>query len=105
MAVLSPRRRIPPKLSWSRQKNGTEPGGENVFPKTPVCVEAGEETNCQVLVNGCLGCRMTFGGQFLRQLPHRLVFQGSFRQDVFATRLSAVFLPRLDQLQRDSAVR
>ena len=38
---------------------------------------------------------MTFGGQFLRQLSHWLVFfQGSFGQEVFVTRLSAVFLPR-----------
>ena len=35
--------------------------------------EAGEETDCQALVDGCLGCRMPFDGQFLRQLPHRLV--------------------------------
>ena len=36
--------------------------------------EADEETDCQVLVVGCLGCRMTFGAQRLRQLPHKLVF-------------------------------
>ena len=27
-----------------------------------------------LLVNGCLRCRMIFGGQFLRQLPHGLMF-------------------------------
>ena len=72
-------------MSWSRQKNGTEPDGENVLPKaalkTLVCVEAGEETDEQVLVNGCLRNRMTFGGQFLRQLAHRLqCFKAAFAE-------------------------
>ena len=74
--------------------------------ETPVCVEAGEETDHQ-RSSGIQDNRPPVpDDQFNRQLPHRLVFfQGSFSQDVFATRLSAVFLPRLDQLQRDSAVR
>ena len=52
----------------------------------------------QVLVHGCLGCRMTLGNQLSRQFLKRLVsFQGRFRKDCFFATGSAAS-PFRDQL-------